>query len=449
MKLSGNFWLGASLAVAITLGFVGGRLTSQPGGISATQGDGENQQLNGSASRPATRTGKAPASSKNPLHHQRGSRDVRQTIKTLINRLERSPMGNMDFDEMFEVWEITRDFSEAEVREALLSLEDLKNPQLRMTLQMMLMNRWGKINGEAAMLHALDSKNSRTKMVGVMGVFMSWTKENPEAAFDWYETHQDKLNQGGGVYGDVYNGMIYQALARHNLTRALTQAATIENSQKRQTALASIAQGVANQPEKLKTFLKFLDNENEPSLKSSVMESVIGTMVMQDPESAKALIGTIDDSQEKAKLTEKMIRNWSYIDPEAAIEWGMKKTDDKEAQAGIITDNLGTWASQDPAAAGKWYDQQPDDIKTQDALTKVVRSLSSRQQYQEAFAWANRGSDPEKRAASKKDIYQSWLKQSPDAAKTWAEGEGRETLQGIDLTPAAILEPEETMPHPH
>lgn len=48
---------------------------------------------------------------------------------------------------MFEVWVITRDFSEAELREALLSLEDLKNPQLRMTLQMMLMNRWGKING--------------------------------------------------------------------------------------------------------------------------------------------------------------------------------------------------------------------------------------------------------------------------------------------------------------
>ena len=366
-----------------------------------------------------------------------------------MNHLQKSPMGSMDFDGMFEVWEITRDYSEAEVREALLSLEDLKNPQLRMTLQMMLMNRWGKINGEAAILHALDSKNKPTKIVGVMGVFASWTKENPEAAFTWYETHQDKLNQGGGVYGDVYNGMIYQALARHNLTRALTQAATIENSQKRQTALSSIAQGVANQPEKLKTFLKFLDNENDPSLKSSVMESVIGSMAMQDPESAKALIDTIDDSQEKAKLTESLVQRWSYMDPEAAIEWGMKQAKDKKAQTGIITDNLRTWASQDPAAAGKWYDRQPDDIKTQDALTKVVRSLSSRQQYQEAFAWANRSSDPEKMAESKKTIYQSWLKQSPDAAKAWAEGEGKETLQGIDLSPEAILEPEETMPHSH
>lgn len=134
---------------------------------------------------------------------------------------------------------------------------------------------------------------------------MSWTKENPEASFDWYETHQDKLNQGGGVYGNVYNAMIYQALARHKLTHALTQAATIENSRTRRTALAGIAQGVANQPEKLKTFPKFLGNENEPSLKSSVMESVIGTMVMRDPESAKVLIGTIDDSQQKAELTEK------------------------------------------------------------------------------------------------------------------------------------------------
>ena len=284
------------------------------------------------------------------------------------------------------------------------------------------------------MQHALDSKNKQIKMMGVMGVFMSWTKENPEAAFSWYETHQDKLNQGG----NVYNGMIYRALARHDLSRALTQVATIENSRKRKTALTSIAQGVANQPEKLNTFLKFLDNENDPSLKSSVMESVIGNMAMQDTDSAKAYIGTIEDSKEKAKLTKKMIQRWSYMDPEAAIAWGIKQTDDKETQTGIITDNLGTWVSQNPTAAGKWYDQQPDDIKTHNAVSKAVRTLSSRQQYKEAFAWANRSSDPEKMAESKKDIYQSWLKESPEAAKTWADGEGKETLQGIDLSPEPI-----------
>lgn len=449
MKRSGNLWLGASLAVAVALGFVGGRLTSQPGETSATPSGGENKHLNGSTSRPTTRAGKTPSSSQKGTSKKRGSRDVRQTMKTMINRLERSPMASMDFDGIFEVWEIARDFSEEEVREALLSMEDMKNPQLRMTMQMMLMNRWGKINGEAAMLHALDSNNKQTKMMGVMGVFMSWTKDNPEAAFSWYETHQDKLNQGGGIYGNAYDGMVYQALARHDLSRALTQAATIENSRKRQTVLASIAQGVANHPEKFKSFLQFLDNENDPSLKSSVMESVIGNMAMQDPDSAKAYIETIEDSQEKAKLTQSLVQRWSYMDPEAAIDWGMKQTDDKEARTSIITDHLGTWAAQDPAAAAKWYDQQPDDIKTHDAVSRTVMMLSSQKQYKEAFAWVNRSSDPEKMAESKKDIYQSWLKESPEAAKTWAEGEGKETLQGIDLSPEVIIEDKETMPHSH
>ena len=346
-------------------------------------------------------------------------------------------MANMDFDGMFEVWEIIRSFSEGDVQNALSSVEAIKNPQLRMTMQMMLMNRWGKINGRAAIEHALKAENKQLKMTGTMGVFMSWTKENPEAAFAWYENNQDKLNSGGGIYGNFYHGMVYQSLASHDLPRALTQVEKMETGKQKNTALSSIGQAVANDPAKLKKFLEFLDTDDNAEAKQQVMQSVISTMAMQDPESAKTFIDAIDNPEEKKQLTDNLLQSWSYIDPEAAIDWGMKQSENDDDRRKIITRRLSTWASQDTKAASKWYDKQPADLKSDTAVSSTATTLSHMQQYEEAFTWAARVQDADTLKDTKKSIYQTWHSNAPSAAKTWAEGKGKETMQGIDLSAAA------------
>ena len=445
MKLSPNIWYITALIVAVALGFTAGKMTqddpanSERNHTELTQNDNAKAQ---SSSRRSYDKAKARSSSRRSSSisnrdrsQDKKERDISLTMKTLLSRLERSPMASMDFDGMFEVWETMRDFSENDVLDALSSVEDIKTSQLRMTVQMMLMNRWGKINGEAAIEHALQAKNQQLKMTGTMGVFMSWTKENPEAAFDWYENNQEKLNSGG-IYGGMYNGMIFQSLARHDLSRAMTQVEKMENGRQKKTALSSIGQAVVNNPAQLKKFLEFLDTDDNVPDKQEVMSTVISSMAMQDPDSAKALINNIDDPEQKKQLTASLMQSWSYMDPEAAIDWGMKQSNNDEDRKEIITSHLHTWASQNDDAAGQWYDKQPDHLKSDTAIESTATTLGYSQQYQKAFIWAERLQDADTLKKTKQTIYQSWHSSSPTAAEAWAEGKGKDTLEGIDLNTA-------------
>ena len=348
----------------------------------------------------------------------------------LLAEMERNPMLHMDFDAIFSIWELARDFSEDEVRESLSYLDNMENMQLKMTLQMMLMNRWGKINGPAAMEFAMKAENRQTRMMQFMGTMMSWTKEDPDAAFSWYDKNKDKM--GGGMYAGAYEGMIYQALARHDLNRALEAVQRLENTQKKQMALSGIAQGIANDPEKFSSFIKFLEKE-EPGTKKAVMGGIIGQLAMTSPETAKKYIDQIADPQEKAEMINGLIQGMSFSDPETAIKWAIENSEDEKAQAQALAQALPNWVIQNPKAAREWYDQQPAHLKSDNLIRQSAVQLASSEQYKEAFAWIERGEDANTMTEAKKDTYRLWLQKSPDQAKAWAEGEGKETMRGIDL----------------
>jgi hypothetical protein len=436
MKLNQFGWFIVALVVALVLGFFSGRVSMQNKEASEKQA-GTQDSRNSSSARAARRSG--PVSSKHGKLNGKGngragsSKDAQRKIQILLSRMEQNPMASMDFEGMFELWEVVRDFSEDDVREALLSLDDMKNKQLKMTMGMILMSRWGKLDGAAAMQHVVDTDNQQMKMMGTMGVLMSWTKEDPEGAFSWYEENRDKLG-GGGMYGGFQDTMIFQSLAKHDLPRALSEISELDSRKKKQQALSGIAQGVVNEPEKLETLMAFLDAEEDPKIKSEVMASVIRNLAMQDPENAQTYLQTIEDEEEKKKQTENLIQSWSYQDPEAAITWGMEQAADEEAEVKIVESYLDNWARQDAKAAGAWYDQQEEHLKTSKAVKDSVRNLYSRGEYKQAFTWAAREDDPEKGNELKRDIYQSWAKDAPKQAETWMDGEGRDVMDGVDLT---------------
>ena len=437
MQKNPLFGMLGALLITATLGFVAGRMTHTADSTSAKTADTDSNK-NGQYTRLAQRGSQYSASEKRQKSSRRHN-NVKATMRHLVAQLERSPMVNMDFDAIFSVWEIARDFSEDEVREALASIEGVENMQLRMTLQMMLMNRWGKINGNAAMEHAMAAENNQIKMMQVMGTLMSWTKEDPEAAFSWFEKNKDSV--GRGMYASAYEGMIYQAMARHDLKRALDQVAKIDSASKKRTALTSIAQGIVEQPEKLQSFLQFLDDQNEPEVKKEVMSSAIMNMAMNSPEAAKKYINTITDAKDKAAMVENVVRGLSYSDPETALKWGLEQAPDEASQAKVVSNTMSRWVAQDPKKAAAWYDQQPEHLKSDTTVMQSAGQLSASGQYKEALLWTQRGKDPETMAAMKESTYLKWAEASPAKARAWAEGEGKEIMRGIDLD-AKPVEPE-------
>jgi len=438
MKVNRFGWVVGALVMALILGFFSGRLSVQNRGASEKQA-GAQDSRNSSSARAARRSGSV--SSKQGKGNAKGkgngragsSKDAQRKIQMLLSRMEQNPMASMDFEGMFELWEVVRDFSEDDVREALLSLDDMKNKQLQMTMGMILMSRWGKLDGAAAMQHVVDTDNQQMKMMGTMGVLMSWTKDDPEGAFSWYEENREQLG-GGGMYGGFQDTMMFQSLAKHDLPRALSEIGELDSRKKKQQALSGIAQGVANEPEKLETLMAFLDTEEDPKIKSDVMASVIRNLATQDPESAQTYLQNIEDEEEKKKQTENLIQSWSYQDPKAAITWGMEQATDEESEVKIVESYLDSWARQDAKAAGAWYDQQESHLKTSKTVKNSVGNLYRRGEYKQAFTWAAREQDPEKGNELKRDIYQSWAKDAPTQAENWMDGEGRDVMDGVDLT---------------
>ncbi|MFK7911664.1 MAG: hypothetical protein AB8F34_13835 [Akkermansiaceae bacterium] len=441
MQKSQLLGITGALLVTATLGFVAGRMTGDPEeNTDSVKAQGEQDTYQSRSSR---RDSNASASSSHSRKSARSTKDIKATMKHLIAEMERSPMVNMDFDSIFSIWEIARDFSEDEVRESLTYIDSMKNMQVKMTLEMMLMNRWGKINGEAAMEHAMEAGTSQTRMMQMMGTLMSWTKEDPNAAFTWFEKNKGKA--GSGIYANAYESMIYQALAKHDLKRALTQLEGIENTQKKQTALSSIAQGVANDPEKLQSFIQYLD-EKEPDSKKTIMSSVISQLAMTSSEAAKNYIKTIDDPEEKSELVTTIVQSLSYTDPEEAIKWGMENASDEAAQKKVVEKALNNWISQDFKTAAAWYDKQPEHLKSDDIIKKSALSLAAAGQYKDAFAWIERGGDAEAMKKTKQSTYSMWAQMSPAKAKAWLEGDGQKTMQGIDTN--ALLHGTDTGPIP-
>lgn len=430
MKTNQLGWIVGAMGVVLVLGFVSGRVSVQDKRTSEKKADTQDRRTL-SSTRAARKSGSASTMSENRNRNGKSgsSQDAQRKMKILLNRMEQNPMVSMDFDGMFELWEIVRDFSEDDVRDALLSMDDIKNKQLQMTMNMILMSRWGKIDGAAAMQHVVDSDTKQAKMMGSMGVMMSWAKEDPEGAFAWYEENGKKLGGRG-----VYDSMMYQELAKHDLSRALSKINALDSRNQKLQALSGIGRGVVNEPEKLKTLIAFLDAEGDTKTKSEVMASVIQNMAIQDPESAQACLQTIEDEEEKKKQTENLIRSWSYHDPKAAITWGLEQATDEETEVKIVESYLNNWARQDAQAAGAWYDQQESHLKTSKAVKNSVRNLYNGGDYQQAFAWAAREDDPEKGNKLKRDIYQTWVKDSPNMAESWINGDGRDVMDGVDLT---------------
>jgi hypothetical protein len=425
MKNNQLLILTVALAVTAVLGFIAGRTTvKQQEATNSTNGKM-------SDTRDTTRSvRRSAASSKRGVSPNR-SQDVRLIMKTLINRLEGSSMPSMEFEGVFEIWEIARNFSEDELRVALAQVGEIQNSKLRMSLQTMLMNRWGKLNGQAAMEHVIAMENNKSRMASAMGTLMSWIKTNPEAVFLWYENNKEKM--GGGRFRNVYDGIIYRTMARHDLSRAMNQVKKIDNRQSKQIALVGIARSIAGEPEKLNSFIQLLDDENDPEMKKEVMSSAMLQMAMTAPEDAKKHIQNISDPEEQKEMVHKLVQRLSYSDPKTALTWGLEQSKDEAAQSDIVNKTLGSWAIQDPKKSGEWYDKQPDHLKSDEAISKASSMLSELGRYKDAFAWMQRGTDSEIMDMKKRHTYQKWLKYSPEKAKAWLGGEGAKIMQGIDI----------------
>jgi len=420
----------------LIIGFLGGRMSVSP--IEETQSSDEEGTALSAKKNPYNRSSMSTGSHvgrkgrKGSESESRSYKQTRRSMGALLHEMSNSPIVSMDYDSMFELWLLVRGMSEDEVKDSFGLLDGVKDKQLEMMTRMILMSRWGKLNGSEAIDFAMNLEGSRNRMMGAMGAMMSWVKEDPEAVYNWHLENGEKVGSGG-MFDSMYEGMMWRSLASNDLDNTLKRIQDIEGKREQHEAYFSVAQAVVREPEKLKSFLAVLDQQGDSDLKYEVMRSAIVTLAQQDLDAAKSYILSIEDPEEKKKFTDSLVSSMSWSAPEEAITWGLEQATDEESKKEIIDSLLSNWVRNDPEKASAWYDSQPASLRSNDAVESTVKNLRTNGNYKSAFSWASRHQDQESAVRLKKKIYQSWLENSPEAAEAWVTGEGAKMVEGIDL----------------
>lgn len=429
-----SYWLvGGAILLAAAAGFSGGRASSKKELSSLTEKISGIAGINGKTTRSGQNDNTNKIARNSRASHATGQsgRNLEQTIDSLLKQLELTPMNNgVDFDEYFKIWETIRTFSEADVQHGIEQIGKTDKGEHHMMLQMMLMNRWAKLNGKAAMQFSVENLNTQMQSMVSGSTFSTWAKTSPDEAVAWLEKHHDEFGSNGII---PFDSMIYSTLARQDVTTAIEKASELDSNRRRKEAFNGIARGIGSNPEKLLSFFQSVQEQTDDSTAKQVRSDVVQHLCYTSPETTKTLILGMENAQEKKALTKKLVQSLAWSNPEEGLQWGLSQAVDEKDKRDVVRTCLSNWAKQEPDAAAAWYEQQPEHLKSDSTIVKTTNNLKNNGNYKEAMAWAQRAKDIDKANDNKKSIYQSWVKDAPNTAQSWLENEGQEIMQGIDL----------------
>ena len=261
--MKGNLGMTLTLVVlAAVIGFFIGRRTSGDGDLAGAGGS----STRGGMSQPGkgNRAGGGRDGSSTGGSHRGGSPEA--AIRGVVRELELSPMINMDFDALFTAYDSIRLMSPEEVQAALAELDGMEtNQQIKMMLQMMLINRWSKQDGQGAVEFAMKQTQPMMKMMGMMGGMMGWVRQDPETAYAWYDQHRDEM-QGGMMGRGQMDGIFFAALAQRDMDTAFERLGKLDKPSQKQ-ALNAMAGQLVMDPVKRDEFLAKLDGLEDQSMR--------------------------------------------------------------------------------------------------------------------------------------------------------------------------------------
>lgn len=342
-------------------------------------------------------------------------------IRAVIRQLERSPIMGMDYDAMFEAYAVIREMDEAQVQAALLELEGAEtNAQVKMTLQMLLVNHWAKEDGREALEYVLAQSDTRMKGMGVMGGVMSWMRTEPNAAYDWYQENKSEI--GGGIFGSsgMIEGMMIAAMGQNDMAGAFEKVATL-SKESRMTALTTMGSQVGMDPRKRTEFLEHLEAFDDEKLTKQVMEGMVSTWAWQDPQGAADFIASGDfDDETQQELKDSVAQSWAHMDPKGAMEWSIENSEGAE-RLERVESTFATWVQQDPAGAGEWLQAQPEEMRSDDLYSTASQRLMYSQKFEQAVEFAGQIGDETVRLEKMRQVRQMWQASDEAAAQQWLE----------------------------
>jgi hypothetical protein len=184
-----------------------------------------------------------------------------------------------------------------------------------------------------------------------------WISSDPQGALGWYGSLTDpKLKE------QVAGNMI-SILSQDDAAKAINLLDTMPPGDVQNQAISTIANNWARTDQK--AVLDWASQQTDPEVKSRILEGVIRTMSVKDPNSAFQLAQSLPVGNSRNNSIKSSLGSMAQSDPRSAIALasGIANADLRsKAQQNVVA----IWMQNDPTAATQWVNSSslPQDVKT-------------------------------------------------------------------------------------
>lgn len=376
-------------------------------------------------------TSSAPGAS-NPLSSGTAAPDGVPSVQSIlaqVKALMRSG-GMQNPSAMLKAITLLGQIRDEDIQSALKEAADIKEPQSKMMLEMVLLSRWAEKDGPAALKYATENAADKGPMMQMakMGVLSAWAQNDPEAAWNYIQSNDE---EGGGPFGG--RGMmmmgLFSALASKDPDKAFARLAELDDPQERQMALNGISQTAYDDASRSRLMdeISRLPDKDE---RRDARAAILGQLAMMEPDQAITMTASLPDDERK-EVSQRVGSMLMMSDPERGANYLLENAEpDKKGQT--YQTIVSQWANHDPNKAGAWLGAQPQTPELDAARSSFATQVAQRDP-ESAMAWANTVTEENQRASAVEQVFNTWKKKDEPAALAALESSGLppERLEGI------------------
>ncbi|WP_234041662.1 hypothetical protein [Persicirhabdus sediminis] len=308
-----------------------------------------------------------------------------------------------------------------------LTLENEQEAKERDKLVMALLNRWCKIDGQAAIEYSLTLPEASRKMLPLDALFKTWAEADPYALSAWYEENKD-LHDLAHLDDKFIELMLFKQLAKRDL--AGTFKSIDWDDLQQSNAAQSLCYEMSLMSEKRSELLSLVQGLEDEDTKNELIGNLIASISSVSLAEAQLLLDkmNLSDTEHVAKYQYDMAKWASFWRAEEGMVVAMDIEGD-EYRDKAVSFCFASMALYQPEAAQSWLEKHGDDFNRDDLLEQAVNRHYDDPEL--PLNWVMQMENDERRTKSTAKYYKRWADEHQLGASKWLEQQDEDTQAAI------------------
>ncbi len=301
-------------------------------------------------------------------------------------------------------------------------------------LGVMLLNRWCKIDGQAAIEYSLALPDGRGQMLSLDACFRTWAKADPYALSAWYEENKDLYdlthlrNDLVTIEHESIEQMVFKQLIKRDL--AGTFKSIDWDDLQQSNAVKSLCFKMDLNTEKRSELLSLVQGLEDEDTKNELLGDLIISASNISLTEAQLLLDemNLSDPEQIAEYQYRMARGAAskYTEKSMAIAMDIEGDEYRDK---AVSRCFTSMAVNQPEAAQSWLEKHGDDFNRDDLLEQAVNRHYDDPEL--PLNWVMQMENDERRTKSTAKYYKRWADEHQLGASKWLEQQDEDTQAAI------------------